>query len=133
MNIKSWFARAESQPHVQRSAQELQQYVEQRFLEREIVTNTTELAKAFESVMNAMDGSSKAVVLIGNLLIAKHSLNGVDHTFAQTLSARQLDHVHENPGILASPDKVLEMLALAMATSPQSAALPPGGATGGGA
>lgn len=37
--------------------------------------------------------------------------------FAQALSAAQMRKIEENPGILATPDRVLEMLAIAMSAS----------------
>jgi hypothetical protein len=126
MILRRWFRRVRSEALVQDAAHELRQFAEQKYLEREIVTNTSELAKAFGAVMDAMGEVDKAVVLVGSLLIARHAgPDGRSNVFCQTLSAEQLRHVQANPGILASPERVLEMLAVSMAGPQPAGALPP--------
>ena len=52
---------------------------------------------------------------VGDLLIAKHSpTRSEPHLFAPILSPEQLRQIHYNPGILASRDRVLEILAPAV-------------------
>jgi len=116
--FQRWFTRVKSEPQVLEAVDQLKQYVEQRFLEKEIVANTGEQAVAFREVLEALGEVPNAVVLVGNMLIARHTPpGGTPQLFAQSLSAEQLRRIQANPGILASPENVLAMMALAMADS----------------
>jgi hypothetical protein len=104
-------------PQVQEVSAELKQYLEERYLEKEVAANTSAQVKAFAEIVAAVDATPNAVVRLGNLLVAKHtSTSGSSQLFAQSLTAAQMRLIEENPGILASPERVLEMLAIISST-----------------
>lgn len=112
----SWsgiFKRVADQPQLREVAAEFDQYVEARYLQRELAANTSEQVKAFAELFAAVEAVPNAVVLVGNLVVAKYTpANGASKLYAQSLSPQQMRVIEQNPGILASPERVLEMLAI---------------------
>jgi hypothetical protein len=122
--FQGWYRRVQSNPEVRDALVEVQQYLEERYLEREVAANTSEQANAFAELVSAVDAMPNAVVLVGNIVVAKHTPRSGDaRLFAQSLSPAQMQLIEKNPGILASPEQVLHMLAVATTSGAGPAAI----------